>query len=130
MDELKELMTVEDADGVMLKLSLNVEIYFRNAWRTDIREAVLAVFNEYREYFGQEFKWTTSPNTGCRQAEAPHQHASILLRLSAVDLSPSPERRCSKKQCLAAVQSRRSLKQHKSRSRERHVAAPILSRRL
>ena len=56
MDELKELMTVEDADGVMLKLSLNVEIYFRNAWRTDIREAVLAVFNEYREYFGQEFK--------------------------------------------------------------------------
>ena len=64
MDELKELMTVEDADGVMLKLSLNVEIYFRNAWRTDIREAVLAVFNEYREYFGQEFKWTTNPNTG------------------------------------------------------------------
>lgn len=64
MDELKELMTVEDADGVMLKLSLNVEIYFRNAWREDVREAVLAVFNEYREYFGQEFKWTTNPNTG------------------------------------------------------------------
>jgi|TARA_Y100000589_G_scaffold38657_1_gene32411 hypothetical protein len=55
---------VEDADGVMLKLCLNVEIYFRNAWRTDVREAVLAVFNEYREYFGQEFKWTTNPNTG------------------------------------------------------------------
>ena len=55
---------VENADGVMLKLSLNVEIYFRNAWRTDVREAVLAVFNEYREYFGQEFNWTTNPNTG------------------------------------------------------------------
>ncbi|WP_298450306.1 type VI immunity family protein [uncultured Marinobacter sp.] len=64
MDELKQLMTIEDADGVMLKLSLNVEIYFRNAWQVEQRAALLSVFDEYRAYFGADFKWTTNPNTG------------------------------------------------------------------
>ncbi|MEQ5834794.1 type VI immunity family protein [Marinobacter sp. NFXS9] len=64
MDDLKPPITVEDADGVMLKLCLKVEIYFRNAWHPDTRRALLDVFNEYREYFGADFQWTTNPNTG------------------------------------------------------------------
>ncbi|MEQ5834796.1 type VI immunity family protein [Marinobacter sp. NFXS9] len=64
MDDLTPPMTVEDADGVILKLCLQVEIYFRNAWLPDTRRAVLEAFNEYREYFGADFQWTTNPNTG------------------------------------------------------------------